>query len=137
MQQVAIMVESVMRAQADPQDEVSAVKHGQFRDADSFHRGSGDASIFATSGGNYLLRLEDLNVTNGPALHVLLSSHPDPISSDEVKREGYVDLGALKGNRGNQNYPIPADVDLAGISSVIIYCKPFSVVFSVAPLAAS
>ena len=137
MQQVASMMEPVIMAQADPQDEVRPVKQGQFRDADSFHRGSGDASIFATPGGNYLLRLEDLNVTNGPALHVLLSSHQDPMSSDEVKREGYVDLGALKGNRGNQNYPIPADVDLAGISSVIIYCKPFSVVFSVAPLAAS
>ena len=137
MQQVAIVVESVMRAQVDPQDEVRPVKQGQFRDADSFHRGSGDASIFATPGGNHLLRLEDLNVTNGPALHVLLSSHPDPVDSDEVKQEGYIDLGALKGNRGNQNYQIPADVDVAGVKSVIIYCKPFSVVFSVAPLAAS
>ncbi|MDE2941399.1 MAG: DM13 domain-containing protein [Chloroflexota bacterium] len=137
MQKVAGMMEPVMMAMADPQGGVSAVKQGQFRDADSFHRGSGDATIFATPGGNHLLRLEDLNVTNGPALHVLLATHPDPADSGDVKSDGYVDLGPLKGNRGNQNYPIPADVDVSAANSVIIYCKPFSVVFSVAPLAAS
>ena len=137
MQQVAGMMEPVMSALANPQDEVRAVKQGQFRDADSFHRGSGDATIFATPGGNHILRLEDLNVTNGPALHVLLASHPDPADSGDVKSDEYVDLGPLKGNRGNQNYPIPADVDVSGFNSVIIYCKPFSVVFSVAPLSAS
>ena len=47
---------------------------------------------------------------------------------------GYVDLGKLKGNKGNQNYEIPDDVDIASMRSVTIYCKPFQVIFSVAPL---
>ena len=80
------------------------------------------------------MRLEDLNVTNGPALHVVLSTHPDPERSEQVKQEGYVDLGDLKGNRGNQNYPIPAGVDTSIHKSVVIYCYPFAVVFSVATL---
>ena len=40
----------------------------------------------------------------------------------------------LKGNIGNQNYPVPSSVDLAGYRSVVIYCKPLNIVFSVAPL---
>ena len=128
------MMEPVIMANADRQAEARKVKRGEFRDADSFHRGSGQATIFATPDGLHLLRLENLDVTNGPALHVILSPHQDPTRPGEVKLQGYVDLGPLKGNRGNQNYPISADVDLSAVNSVVIYCKPFSVVFSVAPL---
>ena len=113
-----------------------AVATGSFKDADSFHRGKGQATIYRGGDGALLLRLEELDVTNGPDLHVVLSPHEDPDRSDEVKLEGYVDLGNLKGNRGNQNYPIPAGVDVSIFSSVVIYCKPFAVVFSVATLEA-
>ena len=134
VEQGAGMMEPVIMAMAAGEDQVRAVKQGDFRDADSFHRGSGQATIFTTPDGGHLLRLENLDVTNGPALHVFLSPHQDPTSPEEVKLEGYVDLGGLKGNRGNQNYPIPAGLDVSVFNSVVIYCKPFSVVFSVAPL---
>ena len=111
-----------------------ALKTGEFKDADSFHRGEGQATIYRGADGSHLLRLESLDVTNGPDLHVILSPHADPDNPGQVKTEGYVDLGKLKGNRGNQNYPIPSDVDIGSYSSVVIYCKPFSVVFSVASL---
>ena len=135
---VAMMEEAIeqseMAAQPAAADEVQAVARGSFKDADSFHRGSGTATIYRTPDGSEILRLEDLNVTNGPALHVVLSTHPDPDRSEMVKQEGYVDLGDLKGNRGNQNYPIPAGVDTSIHKSVVIYCYPFQVVFSVATL---
>ena len=134
VEQATAMMEPVIAANADRQAEPRKVRQGEFRDADSFHRGSGQAVIFATPGGMHLLRLENLDVTNGPALHVILSPHEDPTRPSEVKLGGYVDLGPLKGNRGNQNYPIPAGVDVSTVNSVVIYCKPFSVVFSVAPL---
>ena len=134
VEQGAGMMEPVIMAMAGGEGQVQAVKQGDFRDADSFHRGSGQATIFTTPDGGHLLRLEDLNVTNGPALHVVLSLHQDPTSPEDVKLDGYVDLGDLKGNRGNQNYPIPAGLDVSVFNSVVIYCKPFSVVFSVAPL---
>ena len=111
-----------------------ALKSGSFRDADSFHKGSGLATIYRTPDGGHLLRLEDFQTTNGPELHVVLSQSPDPQSSAEVKSPGYLDLGKLKGNIGNQNYPIPGGTDVGAQMSVVIYCKPFSVVFSVAPL---
>ena len=128
-------MEGMMMA-ASPQAEVRQITSGDFKDADAFHRGSGQAIIFSAPGGGHLLRLENLDVTNGPALHVILSPHEDPTRGNEVKLPGYADLGPLKGNRGNQNYTIPAGVDISAIRSVVIYCKPFSVVFSVATLEA-
>ncbi|MCY4625273.1 MAG: DM13 domain-containing protein [Chloroflexi bacterium] len=125
-----------MMAAASPQAEVQRVATGAFKDADAFHQGSGQAIIFSAPGGGHLLRLENLDVTNGPALHVIISPHEDPTRGNEVKLPGYADLGPLKGNRGNQNYTIPAGVDIGAIKSVVIYCKPFSVVFSVATLGA-
>ena len=56
------------------------------------------------------------------------------MSQRDVKTPGYIDLGKLKGNIGNQNYPIPADLDLSPGGSVVIYCVPFHVIFSVASL---
>ena len=47
----------------------------------------------------------------------------------------YVDLGSLKGNKGNQNYPIPADVDLSDLTSLSIWCDRFDVSFGAAELA--
>ena len=99
-----------------------------------FHRGSGQAIIYRGTDGSHLLRLENFNVTNGPDLRVLVSPHPDPRSRDDLNSRGYVELARLKGNRGNQNYPIPDNVDVSTVNSVIIYCSPFHVIFSVAPL---
>ena len=134
---VAMMEEAVEQSEMAAQPavaQVEAVAMGSFKDADAFHRGSGTATIYRTPDGSEILRLEDLDVTNGPALHVVLSTHPDPERSEQVKQEGFVDLGDLKGNRGNQNYPIPAGVDTSIHKSVVIYCYPFAVVFSVATL---
>ena len=110
------------------------LKSGSFADQDSIHKGSGQAIIYQGADGSHLLRLENLNVTNGPDLHVLMSPHPNPDNRDEVMAEGSFSLGPLKGNRGNQNYPIPDGLNIAAQESVIIYCMPFHVIFSVAML---
>lgn len=109
------------------------MRSGAFRDADEVHRGSGRALVFESGAGD-VLRFEDFEVTNGPELHVLLAVHPDPASRDDLDGAGYVDLGDLKGNVGDQNYALPADVDVSEFGSVVIYCKPFHVVFAVASL---
>ena len=108
------------------------LKVGEFKDQDSFHKGSGTATIFRGPDGSHLLRLEDFKVTNGPDLHVILTPHESPARRDDVAAPGFADLGKLKGNEGNQNYPIPAEVDVAIQRSVVIYCQPFHVIFSVA-----
>ena len=110
--------------------DVAPVVSGQFRDADSSHRGSGTATIYELEDGSRVLRFEGFEVTNGPDLHVYLV--PAENAGDEVSVDGYVDLGELKGNIGDQNYEIPADVDVSQFQSVVIWCEPFAVVFSVA-----
>jgi hypothetical protein len=107
---------------------------GTLRDGESFHKGSGQVNIYQLEDDSYLLRLENLSVTNGPALHVYLSEHANPMNGNDVDTNGFVDLGSLKGNMGNQNYDIPAGTDLSKIKSVVIYCKTFHVMFSVASL---
>lgn len=106
---------------------------GTLKNGERRYKGSGSAGIYQLADGSYLLRFEDFKVTNGPDLRVLLVEHPDPANRDDVQ-PGYVDLGRLKGNKGNQNYVIPETVDLSKYSSVIIYCRAFHSMFSSAPL---
>ena len=108
---------------------------GSFQGADSFHKGSGKAVIYELAPDERILRFEDFRVTNGPDLRVLLANTPNPESHSDLADAGYVELGKLKGNIGSQNYAIPDDLDLAEAQSVVIYCHPFRVVFSVATLA--
>jgi len=107
-----------------------SLKTGSFRDEDRLHRGSGDATIYQLEDDSHVLRVEDLNVTNGPDLHVLLMVDPE----GRDKSQGYLDLGKLKGNIGNQNYPVPEGTDISEFNAVMIYCQPFHVIFSTAPL---
>lgn len=100
---------------------------GTFKDADSFHRGSGKATIYALPDGKRVLRFEDFTVTNGPALSVYLVRN-----SDGNVDSGFLNLGKLKGNKGDQNYDIPAGTDLSSYGSVVIWCVPFGVTFAVA-----
>ena len=56
--------------------------------------------------------MEDFRATNGPDLVVYLAKHPAPRVADDVTGGGFVSLGKLKGNVGNQNYDVPPDVDI-------------------------
>ena len=107
-----------------------SLKTGSFRDEDRLHKGSGQATLYRLEDLSHVLRLEDLNVTNGPDLHVLLMVDPEGRDKDR----GYLDLGKLKGNIGNQNYPVPDGIDISEYNAVMIYCEPFHVIFSTAPL---
>ena len=107
---------------------------GEFQDLE--HHTSGTASVITLPDGRRFLRFEGLETSNGPDLRVYLSEIP---ASDDWHDYGerYVDLGALKANLGDQNYEIPADVDLEKYRSAVIWCRRFSVGFGVAPLEAS
>ena len=108
---------------------------GSFKDADPRHRGSGAATIFELGDGSRELRVENLDVTKGPDLHVFLAPVADASERADVMAEGYLDLGMLKSDKGDQNYPIVGDLDLERQWTVVIYCVPFHVIFSTAPLA--
>ena len=112
-----------------------ALGSGRLGTIDAIHKGTGTATLFALPDGQHILRFEDFEVQNGPDLFVYLSGHPAPRDSSQLHEGGAFEVGRLKGNIGNQNYTLPADLDLSPYKSVVIYCKRFSVVFSTAELA--
>ena len=93
---------------------------------DGIHNAEGIAKVVPLQGGSNVLRLENLHVTNGPDLYVYLAT--DESASD------FVSLGKLKANNGNQNYDIPSETDLTRYNTVLIWCRPFSVLFGSAEL---
>lgn len=113
-----------------PEEGPVALASGVFAGADDFHEGSGTVTLYELGDGSRILRFEDFDVTNGPDLHVLAVANANPTDRDDL--DGYVDLGKLKGNVGNQNYEVPADV--VDIGSIVIYCQPFHVLFATATL---
>ncbi len=101
------------------------------------HETKGTATILRLADGQRILRLTDFETSNGPDLQVWLTDQPVQTDNegwflfDDGK---YTSLGGLKGNIGDQNYPIPADVNLADYRSVSIWCDRFSVSFGAAEL---
>lgn len=100
------------------------------------HHTVGTATVLQLPDGRRLLRLTDFRTSNGPDVRVWLSAAAGSASDGTVRHAAHVDLGALKGNIGNQNYMIPRDADLAGLHSVVIWCRRFHVTFGAAGLRA-
>lgn len=111
----------------------TVVAQGTFSDRDAVHRGSGQARIVRDAAGRVRLRFENFRVTNGPDLWVFLTPHPAPDSHDEVNRDA-LQIGKLKAAEGAFTYELPAGTDPSRYRAVVIYCVPFRVIFSVAPL---
>ena len=101
------------------------------------HGTKGTASIYQLADGKRFLRLANFETSNGPDVHVYLVAANDASNSETVEKAGFLELGSLKGNIGNQNYDIPADVDFEKYHAVTIWCKRFSVNFGTAPLNSS
>lgn len=101
------------------------------------HETTGNAAILALPDGRRILRLTSFSTSNGPDVRVYLVAASDVTDDETVKKAGFVELGPMKGNKGDQNYEVPADLDLSRYRTVTIWCKRFSVNFGSAPLAAS
>jgi hypothetical protein len=98
------------------------------------HETHGTATI-QDVGGRRVLRLTDFATSNGPDVRVYLVATTDASDNKTVTKAGFVELGKLKGNQGDQNYDVPDDLDLTHYRAVTIWCRRFSVNFATAPLA--
>ena len=105
----------------------------------SFHTNAHDtrgmATVLELPDGRRVLRLTDFATSNGPDVRVYLVAAPDVQDNETVKTAGFVELGTMKGNIGDQNYDVPASLDLTKYRAVSIWCRRFSVNFGAAPLA--
>jgi hypothetical protein len=96
------------------------VSEGRLRGID--HRASGEAAVYRLADGTAFVRLEEIDVQNGPDYVLYLV----PGNDRRVPGAG-VELGALKGNQGTQNYAVPAGIDLRTPHTVLIWCRAFAV----------
>jgi hypothetical protein len=111
-----------------------AVARGSFKSV--AHETRGSASIYQLADGKRTLRLTQFETSNGPDVHVYLTAAEVEKGNDSIKQAGFIDLGSLKGNKGDQNYDIPAEIDLNKFRNVTIWCRRFGVNFATAVLAA-
>jgi len=84
--------------------------------------------------GTRVLRFTSFGTSNGPDVHVYMVAADDAKDIATVQKAGFVDLGVIKGNIGDQNYALGSDLDLAKYRAVSIWCKRFSVNFGAAAL---
>ena len=113
-----------------PSDRVLAT--GSFEDAE--HATTGSARVLELADGTRFVRLEGLDTSDGPDLHVWLSDQPSGGDWGSYDDGTWVALGPLKANRGSHNYEIPAAAEIAGMRSVVIWCDRFNVAFGTAPV---
>jgi hypothetical protein len=125
---------SVSASTRDSGNHAKELALGQFKGY--AHETQGDAKIYEI-GGKRVLRLTDFKTSNGPDVHVYLVAAPDAMDDATVKNAGFIDLGPMKGNMGDQNYDVPANADLAKYQAVTIWCARFNVNFGTAPLTAN
>lgn len=115
-----------------PAPEIVELAAGDFETAE--HETSGRARILELADGSRYLRLDDLATSDGPDLDVWITDQPSGGSWGSYDDGRYVQLGELKATNGDQNYEIPQDADLDGMTSVVIWCVRFDVAFGTAPV---
>jgi hypothetical protein len=128
-------VNEAMPASASASTSQTILASGSFHSV--AHKSAGQATIYQLAGGKRLLRFTNFETSNGPDVRVYLIATKDASDSDTVKQAGFVELGSLKGNIGDQNYEVSSDLDLNKYHAVTIWCKRFSVNFATAPLRAN
>lgn len=119
---------SLMMSPTDP----TVLSQGDFRGL--AHETKGLAALYQLPDGKRLLRLSNFETSNGPDVHVYLVAAEVAKDNASVKQAGFIDLGSLKGNKGDQNYEVPAEADLNKYKSVSIWCARFGVNFGAATL---
>ncbi len=98
------------------------------------HPTAGTATIYRMGDGSRVLRFTSFSTSNGPDVHVYMVASDDAKDVATVQQAGFIDLGVIKGNVGDQNYTLGPDVDLSKYHAVSVWCKRFSVNFGAARL---
>ena len=110
----------------------------QFLESGAFHSvihpTQGTATIYQMGDKKRVLRFTNFSTSNGPDVHVYMVAADDAKDAAAVENAGFVDLGVIKGNIGDQNYALDSDLDLGKYRAVSVWCKRFSVNFGAAAL---
>jgi hypothetical protein len=96
------------------------------------HHAEGEIQVIQLAEGGRRLQLKNVDIENAPDLHVYLAE--ERVEGDVGE---YEYLAKLKGNKGNQQYKLPDDLDLKKNGVVVVWCRAFDVGVAQAPLKAS
>ena len=86
---------------------------------------TGKATVYSQNG-NLVLALQNMNISNGPQLHVYISKEVQPVN--------FIDLGPLQSTMGNQLYNIPENPDFSQYQYALVHCKKYNHLFGSARL---
>lgn len=98
------------------------------------HKGEGVVTIIQQRGGRRILRLTDFRTADKPDLSVLLISAPDAFENQTVLNSQVFALSQLQKASGDQEYELPAELDLKTYGAVTIWNRKYGVNFTTAPL---
>ena len=115
------------RAAAPARPRAVELARARFRSHE--HATGGAAAVVRLADGRRFLTLTSFATSPGPDLRVRLV----PGDTSDGGASGNVDLGALKGNRGDQQYEIPAGARVRD-ATVVVWCRAFSAPFGSARL---
>ena len=121
-----VVVEEVgdrVQDEEDAENPVARIFAGPF--VESAHHVEGSARILEGDD-ERVLRFEDFDTSDGPNLHIYLSS--------DLNATDFVDLGKIRATTGNINYDVDPSIDLEKYDKVLVWCVPFGVLFSYAEL---
>lgn len=124
IKQVEEMRDTVMEKTESMPLRATLIAQGDF--TPRFHDVEGTALLIKENE-RRIVRFENFKTDNGPQLRIYLSS--------DLSNDDFVDLGSIKATKGNVNYDIPEGTDTNKYRYVLVWCKPFGILFSYAKLA--
>jgi hypothetical protein len=126
---VTVPPAAVSTSSAEPAPPAPLVLTGMLRRIDAVHYGSGTVTLTESTAGR-VLRFENADIAGAPNMFVYLSDRTDGQPGK------FTDLGPLKATNGSFNYPVPADLDLSTVKSVVVWCRAFTVTVTWAAISA-
>lgn len=108
---------------------------GVFQRIDAVRWAQGDATIYQGTDGGRVLRFDNFSMANAPDMRVFLSASTNPVTPEDMRLQGIeIDLGALQGISGPQNYTISDAVELTNYRSIVLYSPSLDMIYAFAPL---
>ena len=109
------------------------LKSGRFYGVE--RQGRGSVKLYRLADGRPALRLDGFRTTSNTDLFIWLSTAARPRTTKQVVAAPRVGrLVALKSTIGEQNYVLPRTIDTRRVRSIVIWCVPIQIVYTVAAL---
>ena len=122
---------AMMEHSAEP-SVTSPVSTGTFHDVDGTAKGT--VALFHKPDGTFAITFEDFSIASNAHTNVILVTNKDVTKDGDVDKTSIVDLGALKGTSGMQDFVVPASADAMTYHTVVLWDTEMTHAIAAAPL---